>query len=103
MANDRDELVFHTNPQSRGRIVRLMLVELGQPYRTVVQEYGTGLKSPEYLAINPMGKVPAIEHCGVVDTEAAALCAYIADAFPDPGLAPETGRASRRESVCQYV
>ena len=88
MANDRDELVFHTNPQSRGRIVRWMLEELGQPYRTVVQDYGTGMKSPEYLAINPMGKVPAIEHRGVVVTEAAAICAYLADAFPEAGLAP---------------
>lgn len=87
MANDRDELVFHTNPQSRGRIVRWMLEEVGQPYRTVVQEYG-GMKSPGYLAINPMGKVPAIEHRGVVVTEAAAICAYLADAFPEAGLAP---------------
>src|SRR3546814_12150732 len=88
MANDRDELVFHTNPQSRGGIVRWMLEELGQPYRTVVQEYGTGMKSPEYLAINPMGKVPAIEHRGVVVTEAAARCADLAADFPDDGLAP---------------
>src|SRR5690606_26855011 len=91
MAHDRDELVFHTNPQSRGRIVRWMLEELGHPYRTVVQEYGTGMKSPGYLAINPMGKVPAIEHRGVVVTEAAAICAYLADAFPEAGLAPATG------------
>src|SRR3546814_9323794 len=88
MANDRDELVFYTNPQSPGRIVRWMLEGLGQPDRTVVQGYGTGMKSPEYLAINPMGKVPAIEHRGVVVTEAAAICAYLADAFPEAGLAP---------------
>src|SRR3546814_14459850 len=88
MANDRDELVFHTNPQSRGRIVRWMLEELGQPYRTVVQGYGTGMKSPDYLAINPMGKVPAIEHRGVVVTEAAAICAYPAAAFPQAALPP---------------
>ncbi|GAA3925941.1 glutathione S-transferase family protein [Luteimonas lutimaris] len=88
MAGDRDELVFHTNPQSRGRIVRWMLEEIGQPYRTAVQAYGAGMKSPEYLAINPMGKVPAIVHRGVVVTEAAAICAYLADAFPEAGLAP---------------
>jgi len=88
MASDRDELVFHTNPQSRGRIVRWMLEEIGQPYRTAVQAYGAGMKSPEYLAINPMGKVPAIVHRGVVVTEAAAICAYLADAFPEAGLAP---------------
>lgn len=85
-----DELVFHTNPMSRGRIVRWMLEELGVGYRTVVQEYGAGMKSSDYLAINPMGKVPALEHRGVVVTEAAAICAYLADAFPQAGLAPAT-------------
>lgn len=83
-----DEIVFHTNPMSRGRIVRWMLEETGQPYRTEVLEYGKSMKSPAYLAINPMGKVPAIEHRGVVVTETAAICAYLADAFPGSGLAP---------------
>src|SRR5690554_2884292 len=82
------ELIFHTNPMSRGRIVRWMLEELGVEYRTVVQEYGKSMKSAEYLAINPMGKVPALQHRGVVVTEAAAICAYLADAFPQAGLAP---------------
>ena len=82
------ELVFHTNPMSRGRIVRWMLEEIGVEYRTVVQEYFKGMKSPGYLAINPMGKVPALQHGGVVITEAAAICAYLADAFPQAGLAP---------------
>lgn len=85
---DENELVFHTNPMSRGRIVRWMLEELGVKYRTVVQEYGKSMKSPEYLAINPMGKVPAIQHRGIVVTETAAICAYLADAFPQAGLAP---------------
>src|SRR5690606_38414892 len=67
--------------------------ELGVEYRTVVQAYGTGMKSAEYLAVNPMGKVPALQHRGVVVTEAAAICAYLADAFPQAGLAPEIGRA----------
>ena len=84
-----DEIVFYTNPMSRGRIVRWMLEEVGQPYRTVVVDYA-GMKSPDYLAINPMGKVPAITHCGVVVTECAAICTYLADAFPDAGLAPAT-------------
>ena len=83
-----DEVTFYTNPMSRGRIVRWMLEEVGRPYRTEVLEFGPGTKSPEYLAINPMGKVPAITHRGVVVTEAAACCAYLADAFPDAGLAP---------------
>lgn len=82
------EPVFHTNPMSRGRIVRWMLEELGIGYRTVTWDYGTSMKSPDYLAINPMGKVPALEHRGVVVTEAAAICAYLADAFPQAGLAP---------------
>ncbi len=88
MSAPREELVFHTNPMSRGRIVRWMLEELGVEYRTVVQEYGKSMKSPEYLAINPMGKVPALQHRGIVVTEAAAICAYLADAFPQAGLAP---------------
>jgi glutathione S-transferase len=83
-----DEIVFYTNPMSRGRIARWMLEEIGQPYRTVVLDYGTTMKAPEYLAINPMGKVPAITHRGVTVTECAAVCAYLADAFPEAGLSP---------------
>ncbi|WP_417232243.1 glutathione S-transferase family protein [Brevundimonas sp.] len=83
-----DEIVFYTNPMSRGRIVRWMLEELGQPYRTEVLEYGTTMKAPAYLAINPMGKVPAVAWRGVVVTECAAICAWLADAFPKAGLAP---------------
>ena len=82
-----DELVFYTNPMSRGRIVRWMLEEVGQPYRTEIRQFEQ-LKDPAYLAINPMGKVPTITHGGVVVTEAAAICAYLADAFPQAGLAP---------------
>jgi len=83
-----DELVFYTNPQSRGRIVRWMLEEVGQPYRTELLGYGSTMKAPDYLAINPMGKVPAIRHGDTVVTECAAICAYLADAFPDANLAP---------------
>ena len=86
-----DELVFYTHPQSRGRIVRWMLEEIGQPYRTELLEYGTTMKGPVYLAINPMGKVPAIRHGDMVVTEAAAICAYLADAFPEARLAPPPG------------
>ncbi len=86
-----DELVFYTNPRSRGRIVRWMLEEIGQPYRTEVLDYGTTMKSPAYLAINPMGKVPALRHGDAVVTEAAAICAYLADAFPQAKLAPPPG------------
>ena len=90
-----DEIVFYTNPMSRGQIVRWMLEEVGQPYRTEILEYATSLKSPEYLAINPMGKVPAIVHRGQVVTECAAICAYLADAFPQAGLAPATDSPER--------
>jgi glutathione S-transferase len=86
-----DELVFYTNPRSRGRIVRWMLEEVGQPYRTEVLDYGTSIKAPAYLAINPMGKVPALRHGDAVVTEAGAICAYLADAFPHAGLAPPPG------------
>jgi len=83
-----DELVFYTNPMSRGRIVRWMLEEVGQPYQTHVLSYAEEMKSPAYLAVNPMGKVPALVHGGAVVTECAAICAYLADAFPEAGLAP---------------
>jgi len=83
-----EDLVFYTNPHSRGRIARWMLEEAGAEYRTEIIEYGAEMKSPPYLDINPMGKVPAISHGGVVVTETAAICAYLADAFPDAGLAP---------------
>jgi glutathione S-transferase len=90
-----EPLTFYTNPQSRGRIVRWMLEEVGCAYDTEVLEYGTTMKAPEYLAVNPMGKVPAIRHGATVVTEAAAICAYLADAFPDAGLAPPPGNPSR--------
>ncbi len=81
------DLIFYTNPQSRGRIVRWMLEEVGEPYETEIIEYGE-LKNERYLAINPMGKVPAVKHRGHVVTECAAICAYLADVFPQAGLGP---------------
>lgn len=90
-----DKLTFYTNPMSRGRIVRWMLEEIGQPYETVLLDYGTTMKAPEYLAINPMGKVPALQHGDAVVTECAAICAYLADAFPAAGLAPPPGDKQR--------
>lgn len=88
-------LTLYTNPWSRGRIVRWMLEELGVSYDVNVLEYGGSIKSPEYLAINPMGKVPAIKHGDVVVTEVAAICAYLADAFPEKKLAPAIGTPER--------
>jgi glutathione S-transferase len=86
------ELVLYTNPMSRGRIARWMLEETGADYREEILQYGTTMKAAEYLAINPMGKVPAIRHGDQVVTECAAICAYLADAFPDADLAPEPAR-----------
>jgi glutathione S-transferase len=90
-----EELVFYTNPKSRARVVRWMLEEVGQPYRTEILDYGTTMKAPGYLAINPMGKVPAITHRGETVTEGSAICAYLADAFPDVGLAPPRTERAR--------
>jgi glutathione S-transferase len=90
-----DELVLYSNPMSRGRIARWMLEEIGQPYRTEVLGFGTTMKSAKYLSVNPMGKVPAILHGETVVTEGAAICAYLADAFPKAGLAPPHGDRRR--------
>jgi glutathione S-transferase len=83
-----EDLVFYTNPRSRGRMVRWMLEEVGEPYTTQIVDYGPAMKSGPYAAINPMGKVPALTHRGVAITETAAICAYLADAFPSGALAP---------------
>lgn len=89
-------LTFYTNPMSRGRIVRWMLEEIGQPYETVILDYKTTMKAPEYLALNPMGKVPTVVHDGQVVTECAAICTYLADAFPAAGLMPKNRAAFYR-------
>lgn len=82
------DLILYTNPMSRGRIARWALEEVGARYEVRVMNYDDSMKGDEYLAINPMGKVPAIAHKGSVITECAAICAYLGDAFPDAGLAP---------------
>ena len=81
-------LVLYSHPMSRGRVARWMLEEVGQPYYVELVGYGPAMKSERYRAINPMGKVPALVHDGKVVTETAAICAYLADAFPQAGLAP---------------
>ena len=91
-----DEIVFYSSPMSRGRIVHWMLEEVGVPYRFEVVNLESGdHKKPSFLAVNPMGKVPAIAHRGVVVTECAAICAYLADAFPGAKLAPATDSPAR--------
>ena len=89
------EFTLYTHPMSRGRSARWMLEECGVPYNTVVLDYGTSMKAPDYLAINPMGKVPALQHSGTVITENAAICTYLADLFPEKNLAPAAGSAAR--------
>ncbi len=89
-----DQLVFYTHPMSRGRIIRWMLEEVGQPYETRILDWAN-IKDPAYLAVNPMGKVPAIVHGDTVVTECAAICAYLADAFPEANLAPPVGSKLR--------
>lgn len=81
-------LKFYTNPMSRGQIARWALHEAGADYDQVLLDYDTSMKAAAYLAVNPMGKVPAIDHDGKVVTEGAAICAYLADVFPDANLAP---------------
>lgn len=83
-----NSMTFYTHPMSRGRIARWMLEEVQAEYDTVIMELGKKITDPEFLAMNPMGKVPVILHDGVVVTECAAICAYLADAFPDRDLAP---------------
>ena len=87
-----DELVFYSNPQSRGGMTHWMLEETGCPYRTEVKQFGPDMKTAEYLAINPMGKVPAIKHGDTIVTETGAILAYLADAFPAARLAPAVGQ-----------
>ncbi len=95
-----EELVFYTNPMSRGRIARWMLEEIGVPYRTEIMTFGETIKAPDYLAVNPMGKVPAIKHGDTIVTECAAICAYLAETFPERELAP---RPDERGSYYRWM
>ncbi|MEJ1250163.1 glutathione S-transferase family protein [Denitratimonas tolerans] len=88
-------LTFYTHPMSRGRIARWMLEETGLPYEEVLLDYASTMKAPEYLAINPMGKVPALRHGDTVVTESVAIGLYLADLVPEKRLAPPPGSAER--------
>ena len=84
-----DDITFYYNPRSRAQMAYWMLEEVGAPYTIVNIDFESGEnRKPEFLAINPMGKLPTIVHRGVVVTETAAICAYLADMFPKAGLAP---------------
>ena len=88
-------VLYHANP-SRSSTIRWMLEEIGVPYevRRLNLREGDGQK-PAFLAINPMGKVPVIEHGGAVISEVAAIATYLADAFPEAKLAPPIGDPRR--------
>jgi len=91
-----DEIVFYSSPMSRGRMVHWMLEEVAAPYRfEVVNLESSDQKKPHYLAVNPMGKVPAIVHRGTVVTECGAIITYLADAFPAARLAPPLDSPAR--------
>ncbi|PZP58738.1 MAG: glutathione S-transferase [Pseudoxanthomonas spadix] len=84
----QDPLILYTHPMSRGRVARWMIEETGLPYEARIIDYGAPMKSPDYLALNPMGKVPALRHGEAIVTENAAICAYLAELVPERRLAP---------------
>jgi glutathione S-transferase len=84
-----EDIVFYFNPRSRAQMAHWMLEEVGAPYRIVPIDFEKRQhKTPEFLAVNPMGKLPTITWRGAVVTETAAIIAFLADAFPAAGLAP---------------
>lgn len=92
---DPDLILYHIAP-SRSSIVLWMLEEIGKPYELRVLDHQRGEnREAAYLSVNPMGKVPALNHKGVVITEAAAICCYLADAFPGAALALPIGNPQR--------
>lgn len=88
----KPRLLLHHAAPSRSSTVLWMLEELGEPYELHVLDMKKGeQRQPAYLAINPMGKVPALEHDSVLVTEVGAICLYLADAYPKASLAPAIG------------
>ncbi|MBT4162653.1 MAG: glutathione S-transferase, partial [Gammaproteobacteria bacterium] len=81
------DLTLYYAVPSRGMVAHWMLEELGQPYERVILDLAADEhKSPEFLGINPLGRVPALTHGDLIVTETAAIVAYLADAFPKAGL-----------------
>ncbi len=89
------KLTLYSHKQSRGRSVHWLLEELGVPYEVVWLDFGANMKTSEFKAINPMGKVPALKHGEAIVTETAAILAYLADTFVDKGLIPAVGTPAR--------
>ena len=81
------ELILYSNKLSRGRAVHWLLEEMGLPYQATWLDFGPPMKQAEYLAINPMGKVPALKHGDAVITETAAILTYLG-VRPGPFLTP---------------
>ncbi|RZL02939.1 MAG: glutathione S-transferase [Rubrivivax sp.] len=93
--NDR-HITFYHSPQSRSAGVLVLLEELNADYETFALNLKLGeQRQADYLAINPMGKVPAIVHAGAVVTEQSAIYQYLADLYPEAGLAPQMGSPLR--------
>lgn len=89
-------LTLYHHPHSRSAGVRVLLEELGVDYRIELMDLQAGdQRRPEFLALNPMGKLPTLVDDGVVVTEQAAVYLHLADRFPDAGLAPAIGDALR--------
>ncbi|MFN7169122.1 MAG: glutathione S-transferase family protein [Pannonibacter sp.] len=83
------KLTLHYAPRSRSSTVRVLMDELGMPYDLHVLNMRAGeLKSPAYLAINPLGKVPALQHGDAIVTETIAIALYLGDLYPEAGLTP---------------
>ncbi|MGN6284928.1 MAG: glutathione S-transferase family protein [Afipia sp.] len=94
---------LYWSPRSRSFSGLWVLEEAGQPYERVLTDISTGAqKKPEYLAINPMGKVPALQDGDATIAEAAAICAYVAERFPGAKLAPPVGDP-RRAKYLQWL
>ena len=92
------KITLYTNPNSRGRIIRWLLEECGADYEVVPVPYGeNGTKSADFLAVNPMGKLPAVKYGDAVITETAALVVFLAELFPEENLIPAVGTAERGE------
>lgn len=90
--SQRNPIILHHAPNTRSSGTLLLLEELGAPYDLHVLNFKAGeTRQPAYLAINPMGKVPAISHGGALITEQVAITIFLADLFPQAGLAPALG------------
>ena len=95
MAGSTDLVLYHAAP-SRSSIALWMLEEVGQPFRVELLSLQQGdQRKPDFLKLNAMGKVPTLTYGPTVVTEAAAICAFLADVFPQAGLAPPPGDPRR--------